>query len=324
MSIIKNTPNILKHSGLSFTSLINKTLDAIKDPSALGIYVYLASKPADWEISETNLQRRFGKGRDFIRARLSELKLLGLLKSVAIKNERGQIIRWETMLFNEVQSSEIKGNKDKTQFTENPPSGKSRGLVDPPTTNKRSKKIKDNKKPPSPPKVNDDEGVLDTETMLRNNPHEIKEQVIKDWQIVRRKKKAPITQTAWDRVNECMDELISHGVNANECFTSAVAGGWTLMETRYFQKEIEESKKNNYKKIILREKESAERKKMEIESSKNFEAIVSHSMQIGPTRTEYEKNKKSIASNKAIRELRKILSRGCKISNSERIHSEVA
>jgi hypothetical protein len=152
MSIVKNTPHILKHSGLSFTTLLNKTLESIKDPATLGIYVYLASKPSDWDISETNLQNRFCKGRDFIRARLAELKLIGLLKSVAIKDKKGRIVRWETILFSEVQVTENPSSGDDVQITENPPSGSARHLVDPPTTNKRSKQIKDLNKPPISPK----------------------------------------------------------------------------------------------------------------------------------------------------------------------------
>jgi len=150
MSIVKNTPHILKHSGLSFTTLINNTLDCIKDPGTLGVYVYLASKPSDWEISESNLQNRFSKGRDYIRARMAELKLLGLLKSMAIKDKKGRIVRWETVLFNEVQITE--NPSCGVHITEKPPSGKSSHLGNPPTTNKGSLQIKEPNKPPISPR----------------------------------------------------------------------------------------------------------------------------------------------------------------------------
>jgi len=146
MSIIKNTPHILKHCGSPFTTFLNKTLDAIKDPGALGIYVYLASKPSYWEISETNLQNRFEKGRDYIRARLSELKLMGLIKTVAIKDKLGRVTRWETTLYNEVQPTY-------THVPENPSSGENSTLLKihilekPPTTNNRSKQIKETYNP---------------------------------------------------------------------------------------------------------------------------------------------------------------------------------
>lgn len=156
MSIEKNTPNFLKHSGSSFTTIVNKTIEAIEDPATLGIYLYLASKPSDWQISETNLQNRFQKGRDFIRARLSELKLLGLLKKTSIKNSFGQIIRWESILYKEIHITENPLSGDEIHITENPGAWTNHLLVDPPTTNKRSKQIKDDiqikDKPPIPPK----------------------------------------------------------------------------------------------------------------------------------------------------------------------------
>jgi len=160
MSIEKNTPHFLRHSGLSFTTLLNKTLDAIQNPATLGIYVYLSSKPNDWQISETNLMNRFSKGRDFIRERLSELKKLGLLKSIPIKNEKGVIIKWETVLYNEIPHIEI-DLLVKTQITENPGTwktqdpGKPTHLEKPPTTNKRDKQIKENNITPIVPKGDD-------------------------------------------------------------------------------------------------------------------------------------------------------------------------
>jgi hypothetical protein len=143
MSIVKNTPHYLKHSQSAFTTVLNKTIEAIKDPASLGIYLYLTSKPDNWEISETNLKNRFGKGRDYIRARLADLKRTGLLKSVAVKNTRGQIVRWETILYNEIQITENPTTGHEIHTTENPTSGKPSDQVDPPTTNKRIKEIKD-------------------------------------------------------------------------------------------------------------------------------------------------------------------------------------
>jgi hypothetical protein len=154
MSIVKNTPNFLKHSDLPFTTLINKTIESIKDPATLGIYVYLSSKPNDWEISEKNLQNRFDKCRDFIRSRLSELKALGLLKSISIRDENHKIVRWETILYNEAQCVEIDARKPNEHATllESQDTGKARYLVEPPITNKRYKQIKDNNKTPIVPK----------------------------------------------------------------------------------------------------------------------------------------------------------------------------
>lgn len=173
MSITKNTPHILKHSGLSFTTILNNTANSIKDAAALGIYFDLASKPSDWIISETYLQNRFDMGRDAVRSKMAKLKLLGLIRTSPIKNSKGQIVRWETTLYSEVQLTETKDTSEENHITENPSSGgkllrndascqnhitenpvtgKSRRLENPPTTNKRSKQIKDLNKPPISPR----------------------------------------------------------------------------------------------------------------------------------------------------------------------------
>ena len=148
MSIVKNTPHYLKHSKKGFTTVQNKTIESIKDPSTLGIYVYLTSKPDDWEISEKNLMNRFGKCRDFIRSRMAELRDIGLLESVAIKNDKGKIVYWEKILYEEVQVHLIKPEVEKSTLLENqvpgnPGDWKTRRMVKPPTTNKRYKEIKD-------------------------------------------------------------------------------------------------------------------------------------------------------------------------------------
>lgn len=142
MSIVKNTPHVLKHCRQGWTNLQNKTIDAIQNPGTLGVYVYLASKPEDWDISETNLQNRFNKGRDYIRARLVDLKNIGLLKTRSIKDDKGRIIRWETVLYNEVQDTDFQ-ETGAVHITENPHSGKPRHLENPPTTKERYIKKKD-------------------------------------------------------------------------------------------------------------------------------------------------------------------------------------
>lgn len=79
MSIVKNTPYILKHTHLSSTTILNDTISQIKDPCILGIYTYLLSRPSDYPICEADLQQRFGKHIGFIRQCLIELQTLGLI-----------------------------------------------------------------------------------------------------------------------------------------------------------------------------------------------------------------------------------------------------
>lgn len=236
MSIVKNTPHILKHSGLSFTTLINNTLDCIKNPGTLGIYVYLASKPSDWEISESNLQSRFNKGRDYIRARMAELKLLGLLKSTAIKNKQGRIIRWETVLLNEVQITE--NPSCGVQITEKPPSGQPSTLENPPTTNKRSIQIKETNKPPISPK-----GGLSVKKvipltvieMLNDNPACIPQSLIEEWISYRKK---PISERVWNKTSKVLMQLLNDGIQPQVAFERMLEKQWEGLEYRYFYEDI--------------------------------------------------------------------------------------
>jgi|GEM_PF-1232070 hypothetical protein len=115
MAIQKTPPNVLIHAGLSFTTLINQTMDKIPDDGALGIYCYLISKPDNWKIQEKELQKRFKKGRDHIRSKLKILKDTKLLEVNPIKDEVGKIIRWESILYSHLVQ--------KNQITEKPSCG---------------------------------------------------------------------------------------------------------------------------------------------------------------------------------------------------------
>ena len=151
MSVKKNTPNFLKHSGLSFTTIINQTMDLIKDDGALGIYCYLSSKPQNWEICQIHLANRFGKGRDYIRNKIKILKNAGLIKTESIRDEKGHIIRWETSLLNclETQITENTYSGELStdnQITEIPTSGENKFLENQALVIKDIKQIKDYKK----------------------------------------------------------------------------------------------------------------------------------------------------------------------------------
>lgn len=147
MSIIKNTPNFLKHTGLSFTTIINQMMALIPDAAALGIYCYLSSKPENWNISHAELQKRFGKGRDYIRNKINILKEIGAIKTSAIKDEKGKIMYWETTLVNLVgiHNTENPYSGNKTHITENPECGQSRHLEKPALVIKEIKNKRDNK-----------------------------------------------------------------------------------------------------------------------------------------------------------------------------------
>jgi len=173
MAIIKIASNNLHHIVPAYTRNLNKTLELIKDGFTLGLYVYLSSKPPSWTISETELMRRFGKGKNYIRDRLKELRELGLLKRFAIKNKKGLIVKWESVLYPEPQPIENKEKPtEETHMPANSVSGQETSVfeldkcqVNPRSSrypvyqqmvprsprNKRKKKIKDNTTSPIVP-----------------------------------------------------------------------------------------------------------------------------------------------------------------------------
>src|SRR3990167_9194936 len=98
MSIEKNTPNFLRQEELFYTVLINDTIEVIQDAFALGLYVYLSSKPPQWIICKKQLMNHFSVGRDVINAKFKYLQDLGLLEVKSVRDEAGRITHWETLL----------------------------------------------------------------------------------------------------------------------------------------------------------------------------------------------------------------------------------
>ena len=98
MSIEKNTKNTLSHEDGGFTTLINETLSKIRHTGALGVYCYLASKPAGWEICKIELQHHFECGKAHIDTCFRYLKKIKAIEITSIRNSLGQITGWDTKL----------------------------------------------------------------------------------------------------------------------------------------------------------------------------------------------------------------------------------
>lgn len=93
----KLQPKLYKEN-LGFTQLLNETLNAIYDAEILGIYCYLASKPEEWEISKTQLRNHFKIGINKMNNIFTKLRAIGLLEMIPVKNDKGEINRWDYYL----------------------------------------------------------------------------------------------------------------------------------------------------------------------------------------------------------------------------------
>lgn len=123
MSIEKCNPSrsYLKHEKEEpYTKNYNETINAITDCAALGIYIYLSSKPENWEINVKQLMNHFSKGRDFIKSKLKYLRQIGALSTNDVRDEKGKFVSRHTTLHKRVSSTVLK-----IQPLDNPDSGES-------------------------------------------------------------------------------------------------------------------------------------------------------------------------------------------------------
>lgn len=269
MAIEKNTPNILRREQNGWTTIINSVINGIKNPEALGVYVYLASKDEGWEICKNHLQQHFNKGRDFINKCMSYLKDIGLLEVTSIRNDSGKILYWETVLKNklpdESQNTEIPYCGKENQNTEKPECGETTLTNNIYIKNKRDNKKNnitkrnsksENEEPESSPKnqlpttkVKSDyfdnyetkktksskSTQLQSEDLLKDNPHDIPQEMLEDWVMVRKQKRSPITPTAWKRINNVLQMLKDKAIYPIDAFERMVANGWLSLELSYFE-----------------------------------------------------------------------------------------
>ncbi len=84
---------------------------------------------------------------------------------------------------------------------------------------------------PSKPNKADNEAM---DMMLSNNPFEIDKEVLADWVLVRKQKKAVITKTAWNRVLKELEKCKQNGLDTKDCFEKAVGSGWQSLKMEWF------------------------------------------------------------------------------------------
>ena len=69
-----------------------EVVQSIKNPVALGMYCYLMSKPANWVPCRAHLMEHFDIGRDRYQRAMDDLKALGVVYVLTVRNDKGQII----------------------------------------------------------------------------------------------------------------------------------------------------------------------------------------------------------------------------------------
>lgn len=83
------------------------------------------------------------------------------------------------------------------------------------------------------------------ELMLSNNPFGIGEDVLQDWLLVRNRKRAVVTNTAWKQLLEELYACDEAGLNPATCFKTMVGNGWQSLKVDWFKTNTSKSIDNN-------------------------------------------------------------------------------
>lgn len=90
---------------------------------AKGILLYLLSRPDDWQVYETELNKHSSDGRDSLRTGIKELEQAGYIHRTRKRNEKGQLKEYEYQVFE--QPTQIEKNHVGKSYVGNSNLGKS-------------------------------------------------------------------------------------------------------------------------------------------------------------------------------------------------------
>lgn len=73
--------------------------------------------------------------------------------------------------------------------------------------------------------------------LQEDNIFNIPEQLLEDWITNRKKKRAPVTKTAWSKINKELGKCKALGIEPIDAFEKMVAHGWQALDAEWFCKE---------------------------------------------------------------------------------------
>lgn len=101
MSVVK----VSKPPG-PFEVIDRASVEAIKDSTALAMWVFLRCKPEGWVVRETHVREQFGIGRDKYRSALRYLIGLGAVEDRRVQGDHGRIVGRELVIHYAVTSTD--------------------------------------------------------------------------------------------------------------------------------------------------------------------------------------------------------------------------
>ena len=132
-----------------FTIIQNEIINSGKvSLKAIGLFLYLKSKPKDWRFSTLRIKNEVKDGLASIRSAMQELEAVGLVKRLKTKNEKGQFeinyIFSETVSENpttERPKSDIKKPKSRVRKSDNGKSDDGKTEIGKPNNNKKNEEV---------------------------------------------------------------------------------------------------------------------------------------------------------------------------------------
>ena len=83
--------SMIKQEHKPFTTILNSVIQNLKDPFALGIYIFLSSLPHEWNVNRDHLMNHFGIGRDKLAKTLKYLNDHLLLEYIQERDADGKM-----------------------------------------------------------------------------------------------------------------------------------------------------------------------------------------------------------------------------------------
>jgi len=97
----------LKKATTPYEQIDRETIQAFKDPIALAIWVYLLSKPENWEVNTTEIKNHFNISEAKRLKAFKEMRELGLYEVKRIKDNKGQFISSHFFIYPQLCKSTV-------------------------------------------------------------------------------------------------------------------------------------------------------------------------------------------------------------------------
>ncbi|MCU4771004.1 DnaD domain protein [Bacillus toyonensis] len=111
------------HKSKNYTTINNTGLrDERLSWKAKGILAYILSLPDDWVFYMEEISTHAKDGIDSLRVGVKELKKFGYVRRFPVKNEKGKITNWETIIYEvpQVENPHMEKPQVEVPFMENP------------------------------------------------------------------------------------------------------------------------------------------------------------------------------------------------------------